>query len=109
ADAKTRRVQVRAEVNNSSGLLRANTFGAGRVKVREQANALAVLNEGLHWHMDAKTHVVFVHLDDQTFEVRPVRLGARAETKTEVFGELRPGDRIAAHGSYLLKSELLRM
>lgn len=109
ADPKTRRVQVRAEVKNPSGLLRANTFGAGKVKVREEANALAVPSEALHWDMDAKTHVVFVRLDAQTFEVRPVRLGARSETMTEVIGELHAGDRIAALGSYLLKSELLRM
>lgn len=109
ADAKTRRVQVRADIKNPNGLLRANTFGAGKVKVREQANALAVPNEGLHWDMDAKTHLVFVNIDEQTFEARPVTLGARTESKTEVFGDLRAGDRIAVEGSYLLKSELLRM
>jgi cobalt-zinc-cadmium efflux system membrane fusion protein len=109
ADPKTRRVQVRAEVKNPTGALRANTFGAGKVKVREEPNALAVPNEGLHWDLETKTHLVFVSVDGQSFDPRPVRLGARTETMTEVFGELRAGDRIAVEGSYLLKSELLRV
>jgi cobalt-zinc-cadmium efflux system membrane fusion protein len=109
ADPKTRRVQVRTEVKNPSGVLRANIFGSGKVKVREQANALAVANDALHWDLQTKTHMVFVELDDKTFEARPIRLGARGETKTEIIGDVRAGDRVAVDGSYMLKSELLRV
>lgn len=108
ADPKTRRVQVRAEVKNTKAGLRANTFGAGKIKVREQANALAVANDGVHWDLDAKSHMVFVSVDSKTFEARRVRVGARSEKLTEILGDLRAGDRIAVEGSYLLKSELLR-
>jgi cobalt-zinc-cadmium efflux system membrane fusion protein len=109
ADPKTRRVHVRAEVTNPLGALRANTFGAGKIKVRQETRSLAVANEALHWDMDAKTHLVFVGLDERTFEARPVRVGCRAEKVTEVRGDISAGDKIAVEGSYLLKSELLRM
>jgi cobalt-zinc-cadmium efflux system membrane fusion protein len=112
ADAKTRRVQVRAEVPNGDGQLRANSFGTGKIKVRPEASGLAVAAEALHWDLEQKAHLVFVCRDEQTFEACPVRVGVRQGSRTEISplepGSLRPGERVAAEGSYVLKSELLR-
>jgi cobalt-zinc-cadmium efflux system membrane fusion protein len=51
--------------------------------------------------------LVFVH-DGRTFVRRAVALGPEAEGLVEVRSGLRGGERVAAGGSFLLKSELLK-
>ncbi len=48
ADRQTRMVQVRAELPNSVGQLRDETFGTGRVVLREEQNAFVVPREAIH-------------------------------------------------------------
>src|SRR5262249_16910057 len=47
ADEKTRTVEVRALLPNSAGRLRANTFGAGRIILREEPKATVVPSEAV--------------------------------------------------------------
>jgi cobalt-zinc-cadmium efflux system membrane fusion protein len=46
-DAKTRRVYVHAEVTSSVGQLRPNTFGTGRILIRQRSHALVVPSEAV--------------------------------------------------------------
>jgi multidrug efflux pump subunit AcrA (membrane-fusion protein) len=114
ADARTRMVEARAELPNSEGLLRSETFGSGRIVLREEPQAAVVPNEAVHW--EGCCHVVFVrdkgYFDTpdspKVFHVREVRLGGRDDRLTEVIVGLMPGEVVAAKGSDVLRAELLK-
>ena len=113
ADHKTRTVRVRAVVDNPDGRLRANTFGAGRVILREEKNAVVVPTGAVHW--EGCCHVVFVRDRDflkegspKVFHVRTVRVGVRDDRQTEVIAGLLPGEVVAVKGSAALRAELLK-
>ena len=57
-DHKTRALKVRVVLPNSDGQLRANTFGSGRIILREEPAAVVVPNEAIHWEGDC--YIVFV-------------------------------------------------
>jgi cobalt-zinc-cadmium efflux system membrane fusion protein len=116
ADEKTRTVQVRADLaapGNPNDQLRANTFGTGRVILREEKQAVLVLSEAVQWEGDA--FVVFVRDRDykepealKVFHTRVVRPGARDGGNTEVIAGLLPGEVVVTRGSGVLRSELLK-
>ncbi|MEW6071527.1 MAG: efflux RND transporter periplasmic adaptor subunit [Planctomycetota bacterium] len=105
-DEKTRTVRARAEVENADGRLRANVFGTGRIVLRQSPAALIVPEEAVQW--EGCCHVVFVAAGDPLFAPRKVRLGVRQDGYAEILVGLRPGETIAAAGSHVLKSELLK-
>jgi cobalt-zinc-cadmium efflux system membrane fusion protein len=113
ADHKTRTVKIRADLDNANGRLRANTFGTGRVILRETKDALVVPNSAVHW--DGCCQLVFVRDKDyfkdggfKVFHVRTVRTGARDHRDTEILVGLLPGEVVAAGGSGVLRAELLK-
>lgn len=106
ADEKTRTVKVRAEVENTDGRLKAHTFGAGRIVVRETPQAVAVPSDAVQW--EGCCHVVFVRLGEGIFQTRKVRLGIRSGPVTEVLVGVIPGEVVATTGSHVLKSEILK-
>jgi len=112
ADPKTRTVKVRADLDDPDGKQRANTYGAGRVILREVEKAVSAPNEAVQW--DGCCHVVFVRDKDylkadapKVFHVRKVRVAAKDDKNTEVVGLLQ-GELVATKGSGLLLTELLR-
>jgi cobalt-zinc-cadmium efflux system membrane fusion protein len=113
ADAKTRTVKVRAEIPNPEGRLRANTFGTGHIVLRQEPKAVAVPSEAVQW--DGSCHVVFVrdkHFFEKgspkVFHTRSVRPGVKDDKYTEIIAGLLPGEVVAAKGSGVLRSELLK-
>jgi cobalt-zinc-cadmium efflux system membrane fusion protein len=113
ADQQTRTVTVRAELPNSNVQLRNETFGAGRIILREEQEAIAVPNDAVHW--EGCCHVVFVrdkgYFDKdrpKVFHIRTVRLGARTEAFTEIVAGVLPGEVVATKGSDVLRAELLK-
>lgn len=105
-DEQTRTLKVRAEVENPDGRLLAHTFGTARVTIRQTPNAIAVPDESIQW--EGCCHIVFVRLTEDIFQVRKVKLGARASGFTEVAIGVLPGEVIASAGSQVLKAELLK-
>ncbi len=112
-DEKTRTLKARADLDNREGRLRANTFGAGRIVLREEKNAVVVPNEAVQWEGDC--HVVFVRDKNflregapKIFHVRKVRPGARDEKYTEIIAGVLPGEVVATKGSGTLRGELLK-
>lgn len=121
-DEKTRAVLAIAEVDNAPvqgmagehRLLKANTFGVGRIRVRATASALVIPESAVQW--DGKQHLVFLAREevnsdgdrDWVFSPRTVTLGTTLDGFTEVVSGLEDGDRIVADGSHVLKSELTR-
>jgi len=114
ADPQTRMVTVRAELPNADGQLLNETFGTGRIILREEQEAIAVPNEAVHW--EGCCHVVFVRdkgyfatpESPKVFHIRTVRLGARGENSTEVVAGVLPGEVVATKGSDVLRAELLK-
>jgi membrane fusion protein, heavy metal efflux system len=112
-DEKTRTVKVRADLANPQGRLRANTFGNGRVVLREEKDAIVVPNEAVHWEGDC--FVVFVQDKDfrdengfKVFHTRTVRPGAKDDKFTEILAGVLPGEVVATKGSGVMRSELLK-
>lgn len=105
-DEATRTVQVRADVDNADGTLRAHTFGTGRIVVRTSPTAVVVANEAVQW--EGCCFVVFVRLADGIFQTRKVRIGAKDAAYSEILGGLLPGEIVVTSGSHVLKSEILK-
>jgi cobalt-zinc-cadmium efflux system membrane fusion protein len=111
ADPKTRTVKVRANVTDTTGQYRANTFGTGRVILRDEPRVISVPTESVQF--EGCCYIVFVRDKNyltpgspKVFHVRKVRIGARDETKVEIAAGLLPGEVVATAGSGLLLNEL---
>lgn len=112
-DPKTRTVQIRTELDNADGRLRANAFGTGHIVLRTEPQALVVPASALQWEGDC--HVVFVRNRDyfvqdapKFFVVRKVVPGVKTADGVEIIVGLAPGEVVAAKGSDVLRSELLK-
>ena len=113
ADHRTRTVKVRASLENGDGRLRANTFGSGKVVLRQESQAIVVPNAAVHW--EGCCHIVFVRDKDffkddapKVFHVRTVRPGAKDDKQTEIIAGVLPGEVVATKGSAALRAQLLR-
>ncbi|MCI0684905.1 MAG: efflux RND transporter periplasmic adaptor subunit [Gemmataceae bacterium] len=112
-DEKTRTVQVRAEMPNPDGSLLANTFGTGRIVLREEKLAILTPSQALHWEGDC--HIVFVRDKNflepgapKVFHVRTVRPGVKQGDSIEIIAGLLPGEVVATKNSGNLRAELLK-
>ncbi len=103
-DPNTRTIQVRAEVANRDGALRANMFGKGQLAVEGSHQRLVVSQAAVQSHNGQ--HVVFVEKPEHVFEVRRISVGLKDDKFWEVTSGLAPGERVATTGSFLLKSNL---
>ena len=113
ADEKTRTLKVRANLDNVAGRLPVNTFGAGRIVLRQAQRAVLVPTEAVQW--EGCCHVVFVEDKNFThegspkvFHTRQVRLGAQDGRFTEIVAGVLPGELVATVGSAVLRGELLK-
>jgi cobalt-zinc-cadmium efflux system membrane fusion protein len=112
-DERTRTVKVRADLGNAAGRLRANTFGTGRIVLREDAEAVVVPSEAVQW--EGCCHVVFVRDRNylaagapRVFHTRTVRPGVKDSGNTEIIAGVLPGELVVTRGSGVLRSELLK-
>jgi len=113
ADAQTRTVKVRVELPNDKTQLRANTFGTGRIVLREEPKAIVIPSEAVH--SDGCCQVVFVRDKDylkpeatKFFHIRKVRTGVKENNTTEIIAGLLPGEVIASKNSVVLEAQLLK-
>jgi cobalt-zinc-cadmium efflux system membrane fusion protein len=113
ADDVTRTVKVRVDLTNADGRLRANTFGTGRIVLREEPKAIAIPSDAVHW--DGTCNVVFVRDKNfmqqdapKIFHVRSVRPGVKDGQTTEIIAGLLPGEVIASKNSVVLEAQLLK-
>ena len=109
ADAQTGRLQVRAKVLSAAAELRPNLMVNVQLQQTGSAQAIRILKSALQ-QVDGKD-VVFVateHDQKIAFTAQPVVLGqsSGSEPWVEVRSGLKQGQRYAAQGSFLLKSEL---
>jgi cobalt-zinc-cadmium efflux system membrane fusion protein len=104
-DARTRTIPARVEVENLTGLLRANMFGRAEILVGE-GEVVTVPREAVQW--EGCCNVVFIRRSETIYEPRKVRLGYSTGRVYEVLHGLLPGDRIVTDGAFLLKTEILK-
>lgn len=112
-DSETRTVKVRAELPNEDGDLRDESFGGGRIVLREDDDAIVAPVDAVHW--EGCCHVAFVrdknYLADGSYKVfhtRMVRPGVTNGDLTEVIAGLLPGEVVVTEGSGVLRAELLK-
>ncbi len=93
--------------------MRANTFGTGKIVLRDEPKSIVVPSEAIHW--DGKCNVVFVRDKNffkpdapKVFYVRSVRLGVKDGDNTEIIAGVLPGEVIASKNSVVLEAQLLK-
>ncbi|OGP73553.1 MAG: hypothetical protein A2V86_04755 [Deltaproteobacteria bacterium RBG_16_49_23] len=101
-DAATRTYKVRLEADNPGFTLRPDMFVDVEFMITFPAAvtvpADAVIDSGLK-------RTVFVDLGNGLFEPRDVETGWRFENRVEIIKGLKPGERIAMSGTFLIDSE----
>lgn len=105
-DPRTRTLRVRADFDNSHGLLRAHMFGRAAVAVREHQRSLVVPTSSVQW--EGCCNVVFVKMSETVFQPRKVRLGIASGGVYEVAEGVEEGEEVVTRGSFLLKTEILK-
>ncbi len=103
---KTRTVQVRAEVANPDGRLRARMFGRASITTSSKPSALTVPTSAVQ--PDGSINLVFVRLNDEVYRPRVVTLGGSAGLFVEILSGLNAGETVATQGSYFLASQANR-
>lgn len=100
---QTRTATGRIDLDNADGIWRPGLFVSVALAT-ESHEAGAVVPASSIQDVEDKTSV-FVRTAEG-FEVRPVTLGTRSDGFVEVREGLKSGERVAATGSFILKSEL---
>lgn len=103
-DRRTRTVKVRAEFDNSEGILRAHGFGAAKIVTRDDDEAVLIPKTAVQW--EGCCNVAFERISDTEFAPRKLRLGYETEDHYEVLQGLTGGETLVTQGSFILKTEL---
>ena len=102
-DASSRRLQVRCEVANIGGKLKAEMFSRVAFLANAKATAVRVPNSSLL--LDGLDNFVIVEQESGVFARRPVQLQWNGADMTYLKAGLQPGERIVSQGALLLASE----
>ena len=105
-DDKTRTVEGRVEIANPAGRLKPGMYIEAVLTAAEGRSALFIPETALQEHQNQT--VVFVQTGPGKFLLRRVETGERAAGFVEIVKGLAEGERVAASGSFLLKSEMLK-
>ena len=112
-DTRTRTLQVRVNLDAADSRLRDQSYGTGRILLRQEPRAIVVPREAVQSAGDVSLIFVrdknyFAEDAPKLFHVRQVRLGARDERFVELLAGVLPGEVVATNGSNVLLSQLLR-
>lgn len=105
-DSRTRTLKVRVEIDNTSGLLRANMFGRAVITVHDNEPLVVVPREAVQW--EGCCNIVFVRESETLYEPRKISPGYEQEEFYTVLAGLSPGETVVTKGSFLLKTEILK-
>ena len=104
-DERSRMARARAEFSNSDGQLKARMFAQARIITRAREGALLLPSDAIQ-RVDGKPFV-FVKLAEDLFEARAIHLGTTLDGRLEVSAGLKPGEQIAVHHAFAIKSAML--
>jgi membrane fusion protein, heavy metal efflux system len=105
-DPETRRMQVRIELNNPNNRLRPEMLAIAEIPVGTAKPGVTVPSDAVQ-EVNGQ-NVVFVKTAPDRFAVRVVGVGETSDGRTPILEGLNAGDQVAVHGSYILKSKLLK-
>lgn len=100
-DPRTRTTPIIFEVDNAAGHLRIGNFAKAVIATGPPKKALAVPESAIV--DDAGKSIVFVMLEGESFERRPVRLGIRSNRWVEVLDGVKAGEHVVSRGAYEIK------
>jgi cobalt-zinc-cadmium efflux system membrane fusion protein len=105
-DPATRVMQVRIEIGNPNSALRPEMLADAEIPVGRAKAALVIGSDAVQQvnGQDA----VFVRIAPDRFTVRPVIVGKTSGDKTTILQGIQAGDSVVVHGSFILKSQLLK-
>ena len=99
-DPTTRRLMVRATVNNTNGLLKPEMFANVTIYAAGDHPAVAVPKRALIYEGDEVR--VWVAHDDKSIELRKITTGLVNADLVEVRGNLKPGEKIVTKGNLFI-------
>jgi len=99
-DPHSRRLMVRANIDNSEGLLKPEMFASVAVVSEEGAPTPAVPREAVIYEGDATR--VWVATGDQAVELRQIKLGLTGGRLVQVIEGLAPGEKIVTRGTLFI-------
>jgi cobalt-zinc-cadmium efflux system membrane fusion protein len=100
-DPRTRTTPVIFEVDNAAGRLRIGNFAKAVIATGAPRKALAIPASAIV--DDAGRPIVFVMIEGESFERRPVRLGIRSNEWVEVQDGVTAGEHVVSTGAYEIK------
>jgi cobalt-zinc-cadmium efflux system membrane fusion protein len=102
-DPATRRLLVRATVNNDAGLLKPEMFASVKILTGEGDNAVAVPRDAIIYEGEAaRVWVVRDKDSHKAIELRRIKVGLTNGSLVEVLKGLAPGDRVVTKGSLFI-------
>ena len=99
-DPATRRLMVRATVNNSNGHLKPEMFATVTIYAPGDQPSVGVPKQALIYEGDQVR--VWVAHEDKSIELRQIKTGLTNGDLVEVHGNLRPGEQIVTKGSLFI-------
>jgi RND family efflux transporter MFP subunit len=105
-EAQSRTLEVRIEVDNSGGKLKSGMFADVEIVTTILSEVIVVPDTAIQ--TDEDKQVMFVALDGNRFEKRPVKLGMEQHGRVQVLEGLKVGENVVTDGSFILKSEMLK-
>ncbi len=99
-DPATRRLMVRATIDNPGGVLKPEMFANVTIYSAGERPAIGVPKQALIYEGDQVR--VWVARDDKSIELRQIKVGLANGDLVEVKGNLSPGDRIVTKGSLFI-------
>jgi len=108
-DPVKRTAEVRLEVKNARGKLRPGQSITAVVKGAIAESALVRVLSVDCIHKIEGENYVFVRNPDETFTAKKIVLGKSYETWTEILSGVESGEKIVKEGSFVLKSEYLKL
>lgn len=105
-DPTTRQIQIRIELDNRENRLRPEMLAEAALPVGEPHAGLFISQDAVQQINGMNT--VFVRTGGDHFTLRPVQTGQTVPGMVEILSGVSPGDQVVTHGSFMVKSELLR-
>src|SRR3981081_4581730 len=99
-DPATRRLMVRATVDNSNGQLKPEMFATVTLYAPDDQPSVGVPKQALIYEGDQVR--VWVAHDDKSIDLRQIKTGLTNGDLVEVHGNLRPGEQIVTKGSLFI-------
>jgi cobalt-zinc-cadmium efflux system membrane fusion protein len=105
-DPSTRTMQVRIVLSNTANTLRPGMLATAEIPAGERRRTMVVPSDAVQ-QVDGQD-VVFVRTAPNRFAVRAVETGRTNRGETPILQGLKGDEQIVVHGSFILKSQLLR-